>query len=92
MPGIRCNQAQNIIWLGFSLGLIFGFITAGIMYQGAFHIIEGIKAVRADPTSHIIVEYHDALVGLMRDEAFRSATVTNADQAQGEPTTNSVDA
>jgi hypothetical protein len=61
-------QAQNGIWLGFMLGVVFGVITAFLTYKGGFYIVEGIGYLRGKPASRILVQYHDTLVNLMRDE------------------------
>ncbi len=65
--GNQGQAIQNGAETGFILGLIFGFIAMAAIFKGIFYITEGVKSLRGDPASHIIVEYHDALVALMHD-------------------------
>ncbi len=67
MPG-NPQQAQNGMWPGFLLGAVFGFITGFSTYKGFFCIVEGVGYLRGKPASRTLVEYHDALVNLMREE------------------------
>lgn len=62
------QQAQNFVWQGFIVGILFGFITIGAVFEGLKYIVLGINYLRGNPTSRMLVEYHDALVNLMHEQ------------------------
>ena len=68
MPGNPGPAGQKAIWQGFVLGMIFGAIAMCLALKGlaAFH--HAIEAIRGNPVSQMLVEYHDALVGLAREQ------------------------
>jgi hypothetical protein len=67
MPGNPGPAAQNAIWQGFVLGLVFGAASICTMFKGLNAIRHGIEEIRGDPVSQMLVEYHDALLSLMHD-------------------------
>jgi hypothetical protein len=64
IPG---QAAQNLIWLGVALGMVFGFMSMYLVFEGLHAFYHGIQAIRGDPVSQMLVEYHDALLSLMHD-------------------------
>jgi hypothetical protein len=59
---------QNLAWQGFLLGLLFGTLAGGLALIGVHHIHEGVKHLRGDPVERMLVEYHDALLNLARNQ------------------------
>lgn len=57
------------VWGGVVLGMLLGIILISIFYQSGSAIVKGIKFLRGDPADRILVEYHDALLALMRTDS-----------------------
>jgi ABC-type Fe3+ transport system permease subunit len=76
------QQAQNAVWQGLLLGLIFGFITAALAFKGAFYIHKGIWFFRGNPEGRMLVEYHDTLVNLMHEQDGELSCESDAVQSQ----------
>jgi hypothetical protein len=77
----QVNQAQgeqNLAWMGFLLGLTFGAIASVTAFASLRHVVEGIKLLRGDPASHILVEYHDAIVNMMHEQDGATFCESNA--------------
>jgi hypothetical protein len=62
---------------GFAAGIALGMFLLVLLFLGGMCVVKGIKALRCDPTDHILVEYHDALVNLMHAEESRLSSETD---------------
>jgi hypothetical protein len=83
-PGNPGPGFQNWAWLGFTLGIVFGFMTLVAGFKGVNAIVHGIQMLRGDPISQILVEYHDALVNVMHEEQCPPPDQPNAAAARSD--------
>jgi len=61
------NQAaQDVLKQGWRLGLALGFLGGCWAVKGVTAFSEGIKMLRGDPMSQILVEFHDTIEAMMQ--------------------------
>ncbi len=65
-------QAQNFVWgnfvwEGFAVGMLLGFLAGAALIKGIHQLANGIESLRGDPVSRTLLEYHEAMLGLVHD-------------------------
>ncbi|MGO8745508.1 MAG: hypothetical protein ACLQNE_05920 [Thermoguttaceae bacterium] len=76
-------QPRELAWMGFSLGLILGFIAGFSLFKGMHYLVEGIELFRGDRINELLLRYHDAIMTMMQSERAESANAANGEQPEG---------
>ena len=79
----RRPQPRELAWMGFSLGLILGFIAGFPLFKGMHCLVEGIELFRGDRINELLLRYHDAIMTMMQSERAESANAANGEQPEG---------
>ena len=76
-------QPLDLTWLGFSLGLIIGAITAFLFYKGGFYLLEGARFFRGDREYDLLLRYHDGIATMMQKEREKPANTAESPKPLG---------
>ena len=81
-------QRPSSFEIGLVIGLLFGFIAAGAFVHAALHLAELIKWLRGDVADELLVEYHDGLTELLKNQMPREPSSPNVSEPVRPPATD----
>jgi hypothetical protein len=77
-------RQADLAWMGFSLGLMFGFLAGLLLFKGMFYVVEAIVFLRGNRTCELLLRYHDGIRTAMQNEGEESTNVAGSRQPRTE--------
>lgn len=64
----RDQTVEDAVKHGWAAGLFLGFMAGGMLFAGMIALFGGVRSLRGDATTQLLVEYHDTLELLVRKD------------------------